>query len=87
MDNTLDVRAGGVDGRVKHEAGHADAKVGGAGLDDVTLHVHLDEGGGRHLVVQHAEGVEQEVFRVLADAGLLRGRERGVRRKKEWDEG
>ncbi len=70
VDDTLDVGACSVDGRVKHEAGHTDAEVGGAALDDVALHVHLDEGGGGDLVVQHAEGVEQEVFRVLTDAGL-----------------
>lgn len=72
MDDTLDVGAGSMDGRVKHEACHTDAEVGGATLDDVALHVHLDEGGGSDFVVQHAEGVEQEVFGVLADAGLCR---------------
>ena len=70
VDDTPDVRPGSVDGGVEHETSHADAKVGGATLDNVPLHVHLDEGGGRHLVVQHAEWVEQEVFGVLADAGL-----------------
>lgn len=90
MDDALDVRAGSVDGRMEHEARHTDAKVGGATLDNVALHVHLDEGGGSDLMVQHAEGVEQEVFHVLADAGLCR--ERGQERirkliaKEKWSE-
>lgn len=78
VDDAFNVRSGSMDGRVEHEAGHTDAKVGGATLDDVPLHVHLDKGGGRHLMVQHAERVEQEVFCVLADAGLWLGRQRSL---------
>ena len=58
-----------MDGRVKHESGHVNAEVGGAGLDDGALHVDLDEAGGSDLAVHHAEGVDQEVLCVLADSG------------------
>ena len=58
-----------MDGRVKHESGHVDPKVGGAGLDDGALHVDLDEAGGSDLAVQHAERVDQEVLCILADSG------------------
>lgn len=81
VNDALDVRPGSMDGRVEHEASHIDAKVGGSTLDHVALHVHLDEGGSRDLVVQHAEGVEQKVFHVLADAGLYGGR--GGKKKRE----
>lgn len=58
-----------MDGRVKHESGHVNAEVGGAGLDDGALHVDLDEAGGSDLAVHHAERVDQEVLCVLADSG------------------
>ena len=57
-----------MDGRVKHESGHVNAEVGGAGLHHVALHVDLDQAGGGNLVVQHTEGVDQEMFGVLTDA-------------------
>ena len=58
-----------MDGRVKHESGHVNAEVGGAGLDDGALHVDLDEAGGSDLAIHHAERVDQEVLCVLADSG------------------
>ena len=68
VDDALDVRPVGVDGGVQDEAGDVDAEVGGARLHDGALHVDLDQAGGRDLVVEHAEGVDEEMLRVLADA-------------------
>ena len=65
MQDAFEVGPVGVDGRVHHEACDVDAVVGGAGLDDVALHVHLDQRRRRHLRVQRAERVDQEVLRVL----------------------
>ena len=65
MEDALEVGPVGVDGRVHHEALHVDAVVGGARLDHVALHVHLDQRRRGHLRVQRAERVDQEVLRVL----------------------
>ena len=66
MDDALYVGTGLVDGGVQHEAGLADGEVCGALLHHLALHVDLDQAGGGHLAVEHAEGVEKEVLRVLA---------------------
>ena len=74
MEDALEVGPVGVDGRVHHEACDVDAVVGGAGLDHVALHVHLDQRRRRHLRVQRAERVDQEVLRVLQGKGIGRMR-------------
>ena len=69
VQDALEVWPVGVDGRVHHEARDVDAVVGGAGLDHVALHVHLDQRRRRHLRVQRAERVDQEVLCVLKKEG------------------
>ena len=67
VEDALEVWPVGVDGRVHHEALHVDAVVGGARLDHIALHVHLDQRRRGHLRVQRAERVDQEVLRVLEE--------------------
>ena len=55
---------------MKHEPGHVDPEIGRSSLHDLTLHVDLDQAGGCDLVVQHAKGVDEKMFCVLADANL-----------------
>ena len=74
VQHALEVWPVGVDGRVHQESCDIDAVVGGAGLDHVALHVHLYQGGRRHLRVQRAERVDQEVLRVLQGKGIGRMR-------------
>ena len=69
VQHALEVRPVGVDGRVHHESGDVDAVVGGAGLHHVALHVHLYQRRRRHLGVQRAERVDQEVLCVLKKEG------------------
>ena len=64
------VGPGGMDGRVEAEAGLVDAEVGGARVDHLALHVHLEEAGRGHLVVEHAVRHDEEVLQLLVDAGL-----------------
>ena len=70
VDDALDVGPGLVDGAVQHEARLVHSEVGGALLHGLALHVDLHQARGRHLAVQHPERVQQEMFRVLAHAGL-----------------
>ena len=81
MEDALEVGPVGVDGRVHHEALHVDAVVGGARLDHVALHVHLDQRRRGHLRVQRAERVDQEVLRVLKRKEGLAYREKYGKRQ------
>ena len=70
VNNAFEVWSGGMDGRMEHKTGDVDTEVGRARLDDAALHVDLYQAGGRDLVVEHAERVEQEVLSVLTNANL-----------------
>lgn len=69
MDDALDVGARRVDGRVQLKAGDVDAEIRRALLDDVALHVGLDEARGRDLVVQQPVRIDEEVLLVLIEPG------------------
>ena len=43
VDDTLEVWPGRMNGGVKHESGHVDAKIGRSGLHGRALHVHLNK--------------------------------------------
>ena len=70
MYNAFEVWSCGVDGRMEHESGNIDAKVGRSCFDDGALHVHLDQARSRDLVVKHAERIEQEMLSILSNANL-----------------
>merc|ERR550519_3276927 len=68
VDDALDVWSCLVQRRMQKETGLVDAKVGGALLLHLPLHVHLDQARGSDLVVHHPKGVEKKVLSVLADS-------------------
>ena len=70
VDDGAHVGAGSVDGAVQREAGLVDAQRGGARVQNLPLHVHLDQAGRRDLRVQQPKRVDQEVLMVHADTQL-----------------
>src|SRR5215831_16056874 len=61
MDHAIDVLASAMDRAVNDEAGFVHGSVGL--LDQIAVEIDLDEIGGRHLVEQQPEAVEQEMPR------------------------
>lgn len=70
VDDALDVRACRMYSSMKLEAWYVGPKVSGSLLNDRTLHVNLDQARGRHLMIQHAKRVHQEMLLVLVQPGL-----------------
>ena len=70
MDDTADVRAGLVDGRVQSEASLADAQPCRPGVHNLSTNIYLDQRAGSDFWVHHAKWVDQELFMFLTQPGL-----------------
>lgn len=68
MNNASEVWSALMNRRVQHYASDVQTQVGGTLIDDVALHVHLDQTGCRHLIVEQPERVEQQMLGILADS-------------------
>ena len=68
MEDTFQIRPGGMNGRVQYETRHIAPEIGRSSLYDSSLHIHFDETGGCDLVVQATERINQEMFSILAYA-------------------
>ena len=61
MDHAMQVRSGGMDGRVDHEPGTIDPVIREQGIHHLAFAVDLHQITGRHMLKEHAIAVDQEV--------------------------
>ena len=73
MKQTAQVRSSGVDGGQTGVPGVAETEPGASRVEDVALHVCLDQSGGGEFAVEKTVRVDEEVLLVLVQTDLWGG--------------